>query len=119
MKIFKSQRGFTLVEMLVAVAIMAIVAGVAVPLVTGVTASSKTKADNAELVNIQAAVDTMMAANDVSVLTASPSATTDMGAVQVTPLNGTPVPLYPNFLRSPASTSRTYSFSTTGAVTTP
>ena len=67
-RILKSQRGFTLIELLVAVGILAILAGVAVPVVVKFTGTSQTKAAAAEAANVQAAVDAMMADQGLGVL---------------------------------------------------
>ena len=67
-RILLSQRGFTLVEILIAVAILAILAGVTVPVVAHLTGSSKTKAAATELSNIQAAVDSVMGDQDLGSL---------------------------------------------------
>ena len=62
------QRGFTLVEILIAVGILAILAGVAVPVVAHLTGASQTNAAAAELSNVQAAVDSLMADQDLASL---------------------------------------------------
>ncbi len=60
MRFLRGQRGFTLVEILIAVAILAVLAGIAVPVVIHLRGGSETSAAEAELSNIQAAVDAMM-----------------------------------------------------------
>lgn len=62
------QPGFTLVEILIAVAILAILAGVAIPAVSGLLSGSKAKAAKTELSNIQSAVDSLMADQELSSL---------------------------------------------------
>lgn len=59
-KILLRQRAFTLVEILIAVGILAILAAVAVPTVAKFTSRSEIKAASAELSNIQTAMDSMM-----------------------------------------------------------
>jgi len=67
-RILLSRRGFTLVEILIAVAILAILAGVTVPVVAHLTGTSKTKAAVTELSNIQAAADSLMGDQDLGAL---------------------------------------------------
>ena len=62
------QRGFTLVEILIAVGILAILASIATPVVAHLTGKSKTDAAAAELSNVQAAVDSLMADQDLGSL---------------------------------------------------
>ena len=59
-KILKGQRGFTLIELLVAVGIVAIIAGVAIPMVTRFIGTAEQSAEVAELTTVQTAVDAMM-----------------------------------------------------------
>ena len=61
-KLLRNQRAFTLVEILIAVAILGIVAAVAVPTVANILSRSKIKAYQGELSNVQAAMDAMMGA---------------------------------------------------------
>jgi len=67
-RILLRQRGFTLVEILIAVGILAILAGIAVPVVAHLTGASQTDAAAAELSNVQAAVDSLMADQDLASL---------------------------------------------------
>ena len=53
-RLLKNERGFTLVEILIAVAILGIVAAVAVPTVATIKSRSETKANPGELANVQA-----------------------------------------------------------------
>ena len=69
----RNRRGFTLMEVLLAVAILAILAAVAVPVVVHLRGGAETDAAAAELSNVQAAVDAMMVNRDASTLaTTSP-----------------------------------------------
>ncbi len=55
------EKGFTLVEILIAVGILAILAAIAVPTVGSLLSSSANKAELGELANVQAALDSLMA----------------------------------------------------------
>ena len=91
-KFLARQKGFTLVEILIAVGILAILAAVAVPTTAHFTAGSKTKSASAELSNVQTAIDSMMADLDLDTVTAitQANATNNMAAFPdgTNPLNG-------------------------------
>ena len=69
-KLSSSERGFTLVEILIAMAILGIVAAVAIPTVANIKSRSETKANAGELSNIQAALDAMMSDQEQESVTA-------------------------------------------------
>ena len=81
-KFLSGQRGFTLVEILIAMAILGIVAAVAIPTVANIKSRSETKANAGELSNVQAALDAMMSDTELEAVTAitQPNATDNMGA---------------------------------------
>ena len=70
--LLQRESGFTLVEILIAVAILAIVAAVAVPTVATIKSRSETKANAGELMNVASALHSMMSDQEQDSVTAIP-----------------------------------------------
>ena len=108
-KINRDSKGFTMVELLIVVAILGVLAAVVLPNVTGLAGEGQTEAAKAELVTVQTAMDTMIAKTASTSVTAT-SATANMSAFP------TGSALYPTYLRT-ATTTGTYSCDSTGLIT--
>ncbi len=103
------EEGFTLVELLIVLAILAVLVAVVLPNFTGLLGGSQTTAADAERVIVQTAVDAKMAVDNSAATTAITTATTDM----TTAAGG--FGLYPTYMRS-TETNGTYRCDTTGLV---
>ena len=101
--------GFTLVELLIVIALLAILAAIVLPNVTGLIGYGKTEGATAEKAVVQTAMDVMMAKISLSSVNAT-AATSNMTSFP------TGSALYPNYLRTSA-TKGTYSCDATGLVT--
>jgi prepilin-type N-terminal cleavage/methylation domain-containing protein len=104
----RGEAGFTLVEVLMVVAILAILAAIVLPNFTGLLSGSQSSASDAELNIVQTAVDAKMADQSLATTTAITSATSDMTTggfgLATTYMRGT-------------VTKGTYTVDTTGKVT--
>jgi len=106
----RGEAGFTLVELLIVLAILAILVAVVLPNFTGLLGSSQTTASSAEQIIVQTAVDAKMASDGLATTTAITTATSDM----TTASGG--FGLYPTYMRGTV-THGTYTVDTTGKVT--
>ena len=110
-RIHRGKTGFTLVELLIVVAIIGVLVAVVLPRVTGLIGHGQTEAAEAELVTVQTAMDTMMTKEGLTSVTAT-SATRNMDAFPIgNPLYSAPT----GYLRS-ATTHGTYSCDAYGNV---
>jgi len=106
----RGESGFTLVELLIVLAILAILVAVVLPNFTGLLGQSQATASDAELKIVQTAVDAKMAAEGLATTTPllQADATNKMGT------DG--FGLYPDYMRGSA-TKGTYTVTSDGTVT--
>ncbi len=91
----KREGGFTLVELLMVLAILAILVAVVLANFTGLLSGSKATANSAELNIVQTAVDVRMANESLATYPDTSADTDDMSAAQFN--------LYPTYMRSSTS----------------
>jgi len=104
--------GFTLVELLIVFTLLAVLAAIMIPNVSGFVAYGHTQSAAAELSVVQTAMDAMMAKENVSSVNVTSTPTSSMAAFPASSLT----PLYTGYLRF-ANTKGTYTCSVTGLVT--
>jgi prepilin-type N-terminal cleavage/methylation domain-containing protein len=106
----RGEKGFTLVELLIVFTLLAVLAAIMIPNVSGFVAYGHTQSAAAELSVVQTAMDAMMAKTDVTSVNVT-AATNNMAAFPMAPST----PLYPGYLRF-ANTKGTYSTDNVGLV---
>ena len=109
-RIHRESKGFTLVELLVVVAILGVLAAIVVPNFTGIIDEGETEAAAAEKAIVQTAMDVMMARESQGSVTEVTVATANMSGFPDATYS-----LYPDYLRT-GNTTGTYTCSTTGLV---
>lgn len=111
-KLIRSERGFTLVELLVTIAIMGVLFGIVTLALNGLSADTTTATKAAELDMVQTSVDIYLASNypGTTVITARATAATIASADTDAD--------FKSYLRS-LPTIYTYSWDTDGNVTQP
>ena len=106
----RGEKGFTLVELLIVFTLLAVLAAIMIPNVSGLIGYGHSQSAEAELSIVQTAMDSMMAKESQSTVTAVAANTTNMASFP----DGT-YPLYPGYLRT-ANTKGSYTCDTTGMV---
>ena len=91
-RLHKKQKGFTLVELLVVVAILGILAAIVIPNVASFIGTGKSEAKKTELADMQTAVTAYMAAAQTSTMTAIAKTNDFSSTVLASPLSGRRLP---------------------------
>lgn len=106
----RGEKGFTLVELLIVFTLLAVLAAIMIPNVSGLIGYGHTQSAAAELSVVQTAMDSMMAKESQSLVT---EVSDNISNMAIFPDSS--YPLYPNYLRT-ATTKGSYSCDTTGLV---
>jgi prepilin-type N-terminal cleavage/methylation domain-containing protein len=106
----KGDRGFTLVELLIVFALLAVLAAIVIPNISTFVGFGREQGAATELSIVQTAMDSMMAKNGLATVTPPAAETDNMSAFP-----NTTFPLYPNYLRF-EKTNGTYDCDDSGLV---
>jgi prepilin-type N-terminal cleavage/methylation domain-containing protein len=109
----KNQKGFTLVELVVVLGIMAALAAVVVPVVARFAGKGDTEANKTEVKMVQAAFDLYMSDNARTTITGSSTSTNAWSTVDPASVSKT---MYPTYLRQ-STTKCSYTWAADGTVT--
>lgn len=109
----KNQRGFTLVELVVVLGIMAALAAVVVPVVARFAGRGDTEANKTEKQTVQAAFDLYMSDNAKTSITGSATSTNAWSTVDPGSVSKN---MYPTYMRQ-ATTKCSYTWVADGTVT--
>ena len=100
MQLKGNQNGFTLIEILVVIAIMGTLAAVILPSFFRFFGHGEEEANQAELTKVQAAMEALLAKNGLNLIDARLTpGTNDFSALPTAGGSALPEPLYPGFLR--------------------
>lgn len=106
----KGEKGFTLVELLIVFTLLGVLAAIMIPNIAGLVGYGHTQSAAAEKSVVQTAMDSMMAKEDLTTVTAVGANTTNMAAFP-----DAQHALFPSYLRT-ANTKGSYSCDATGLV---
>jgi len=107
-RMHRSDKGFTLVELLIVFTLLGVLAAIMIPSVAGLVGYGHTQSGEAELSIVQTAMDAMMAKENI----ANVAVTSNLSNMAAFPSDH---PLYPNYLRK-STTKGLYTTDNVGLV---